>query len=143
MWLKKYSTISEASNFGGLRKPKINFWLDSSLEIMVHYTKTRRSNFLQKMTNKITKFRGIIFSFLIIFSLAYFWQVTSLSMKGFQIKDLDKQIQQLKKDSQKLELELTVEKSMMNVDERVKGLNLVAVKNVEYLNIVSPSVALR
>jgi len=81
---------------------------------MVHYSPTRRSNFLQKMTNKITKFRGIIFSFLIIFSLAYFWQVTSLSIKGFQIKDLDKQIQQLKKDSQKLELEITVEKSMMN-----------------------------
>ena len=110
---------------------------------MVHYSKTRRSNWLQKMSNKIIKFRGIIFSFLIIFSLAYFWQVTSLSMKGFQIKNLDKQIQQLKKDSQKLELELTVEKSMMNVDERVKGLNLVAVKNVEYLNVISPAVALR
>lgn len=95
------------------------------------------------MINKITKFRTIIFSFLIIFSLAYFWQVTSLSIKGFQIKDLDKQIQQLKKDSQKMELEITVEKSMMNVDERVKGLNLVAVQNVEYLNVVNPSVALR
>ncbi len=110
---------------------------------MVHYSPTRRSNFLQKMSNKIIKFRTIIFSFLIVFSLAYFWQVTSLSIKGFQIKDLDKQIKQLKKDSQKLELEITVEKSMMNVDERVKGLNLVAVQNVEYLNVVSPTVALR
>ncbi|MBI5022925.1 MAG: hypothetical protein HZC05_02035 [Candidatus Magasanikbacteria bacterium] len=110
---------------------------------MFYHLKTRRSNFLQKTSDKITKFRGIIFSFLIIFSLAYFWQVTSLSMKGFQIKDLDKQIQQLKKDSQKLELELTAEKSMMNVDERVKGLNLVEVKNVEYLNVASPAVALR
>ncbi len=64
-------------------------------------------------------------------------------MKGFQIKNLDKQIQQLKKDSQKLELEITAEKSMMNVDERVKGLNLVAVRKVEYLNVVSPAVALR
>lgn len=110
---------------------------------MVHYSPTRRSNLWQKINNKIVKFRAIIFSFLIIFSLAYFWQVTSLSIKGFQIKDLDKQIQQLKKDSQKMELEITVEKSMMNVDERVKGLNLVAVQNVEYLNVVSPAVALR
>lgn len=110
---------------------------------MVHYSPTRRSNYWQKINNKIVKFRAIIFSFLIIFSLAYFWQVTSLSIKGFQIKDLDKQIQQLKKDSQKMELEITVEKSMMNVDERVKGLNLVAVQNVEYLNVMSPAVALR
>lgn len=110
---------------------------------MVHYSPTHRSNFWQKINNKIVKFRAIIFSFLIIFSLAYFWQVTSLSIKGFQIKDLDKQIQQLKKDSQKMELEITVEKSMLNVDERVKGLNLVAMQNVEYLNVVSPSVALR
>lgn len=110
---------------------------------MVHYSPTRRSNYWQKINSKIVKFRTIIFSFLIIFSLAYFWQVTSLSIKGFQIKDLDKQIQQLKKDSQKMELEITVEKSMMNVDERVKGLNLVAVQNVEYLNVMSPAVALR
>ena len=110
---------------------------------MVHYSKTRRSYFWQTVNHKIVKFRVIIFSFLIIFSSAYFWQVTSLSMKGYQIKNLDKQIQQLKKDSQGLELEVTAEKSMLNVDERVKGLNLVAVQKVEYLNVVSPVVALR
>lgn len=110
---------------------------------MIHYSPTRRSNYFQKINNQIVKFRAIVFSFLIIFSLAYFWQVTSLSIKGFQIKNLDKQIQQLKKDSQKLELEVTAEEAMMNVDERVKGLNLVAVQKVEYLNVISPVVALR
>lgn len=110
---------------------------------MIHYSPTRRSNLWQKINSKIVKFRAVFFSFLVIFSLAYFWQITSLSIKGFQIKNLDKQIQQLKKDSQKLELEITAEKSMLNIDERVKGLNLVAVQKVEYLNVVSPVVALR
>lgn len=110
---------------------------------MVHYSPTRRSNYFQKINHQIVKLRAIIFSFLVIFSLAYFWQVTSLSIKGFQIKNLDKQIQQLKKDNQKLELEITVEEAMMNVDARIKSLNLVAVQKVEYLNAVSPVVALR
>lgn len=110
---------------------------------MVYYTKSRRFNSFRQLLGKIIKFRILIFAFLIISGLAYFWQITSLSVRGFKIKALENSIQQLKKDNQKLELEVTGQEAMLNVEEKVKGLGLVAMEKVEYLTAVSPVVALR
>ncbi len=110
---------------------------------MVYYTKSRRSNVIKQISEKIVKIRIVIVAFLVVSSLAYFWQITSLSVRGFKIKDLENSIQQLKKDNQKLELEATDKEAMLNVEEKVKGLGLVAVEKVDYLTVVSPVVAMR
>lgn len=110
---------------------------------MIYYTKFCRVGSLRKINEFIIKSRFLVFFLLITAAAAYFWQVTSLSVKGFQIKELEKNIQQLKTENKKLELDLTAQESMINLEERVKDLNLVAVDKVEYLTVVSPVVALR
>ena len=73
---------------------------------------------------------------------AYLRQVNTLSIKGFQIKDLDKDIKVLKTETQQLELTLASEKSLNQINERVKKLNMVPVDQMEYLRPIGNNVAL-
>lgn len=74
--------------------------------------------------------------------LAYLWQVNSLSTKGFQIKNLEKQITVLKTDIQQLELDMASEQSLNKINERVQELSMVKVDKVEYLRPLGSNVAL-
>lgn len=111
---------------------------------MVYYTKFRGySPGFEKLMTWLEKGKIFIFFLLIIFGLAYFWQINSLSTQGFQIKELENNIQLLKEENQKLELEAARQQSMLNIDEQIQGLGLVAVNQVEYLRPVGPAVAVK
>lgn len=110
---------------------------------MVYYTKSRHSHRFDKLTKGLERAKILIFVLLIISGLAYFWQINSLSTRGFKIKELEKDIQQLKSDNQKLELEVTNEQSMFNLDEQIKSLNMVELTQVEYLRPTGPAVAVK
>lgn len=110
---------------------------------MVYYTKSRHSHRFDKLTKGLARVKILIFILLIISGIAYFWQINSLSTRGFKIKELEKDIQQLKLDNQKLELEATNEQSMFNLDEQIKRLNMVELTQVEYLRPTGPAVAVK
>lgn len=74
--------------------------------------------------------------------LTYLWQVNTLSTKGFQIKNLEKDLKSLKTEIQQLELALSSEKSIAKVSQRIQELQLVRVEKVEYLRPLGSSVAL-
>lgn len=111
---------------------------------MVYYTKFRGySPGFEKLMTWLEKRKAILFILLIIFGLAYFWQINSLSTQGFQINELENNIQLLKEENQKLELEAARQQSMLNIDEQIQELGLVAVNQVEYLRPVGPAVAVK
>jgi len=81
--------------------------------------------------------------FLIVASLcsvgiSYIYQVNSIATKGYEIKDMEKKIQELNTESQKLQIKEVELKSMYNIEKSTQDLNLVNSAPVTYLEMRSP-----
>ena len=76
---------------------------------------------------------------LIIFSfVSYLIQVNSLATKGYQIKELEKQLNELMAEKADLELETLSLQSLSAVKDRINDLGMVASGQAEYLSIAAP-----
>lgn len=107
------------------------------------YSKLPKATTANLVFHKLEKFRIWLFLGCFIFGLAYFWQVNSLSNRGFLIKDLQNQITSLKNLNQKLEVQAAAAQSLENIQEKIKSLNMVAPDKVEYFSPVGTNVALK
>jgi hypothetical protein len=78
-----------------------------------------------------------------VFAVGYLVQVNSLATKGYQIKELERAL--LTKMQEKSELERVVlnMQSMGEIKKRVDGMGMVAVNDVEYLNVSKPMAVAR
>lgn len=63
--------------------------------------------------------------------------------KGFAIRTLEKRIAELEDRSQALSLEVVSGQSMEAIDSRIKGLGLVPVASVHYVNAAGGAVAVK
>jgi hypothetical protein len=88
-------------------------------------------------------FRFVLVFVVGLFGILYVMQTSNLSAKGYEIGDLQKQISLLGQDNQRLEFEIANQRSMKNLEQRVKKLNLVAVGDVEYAMVLGNMVAVR
>lgn len=82
-----------------------------------------------------------VIAFTVVIGVTYLMQSSAAATKGYQIKDLEKQIQELTNDSKKLNLQYIELQSMANVIEQVPSLNLVATENLEIITSVGSVVA--
>lgn len=96
----------------------------------------------RKITGKThsAKAGGVTLNFILvtvicIMGFLYIYEVNNLATKGFQIKDLEAQLESEKKDNENLNIRSAELKSMYNIEEKTKDLNMVAPKDVSYLNI--------
>lgn len=74
--------------------------------------------------------------------LAYLVSVNKVATDGYQVKELTERIEELKYENKKLELESSDLRSMANVSRVGQNLELVAVKDMDYLSAPSGAVAL-
>ena len=81
--------------------------------------------------------------FIVLFGVLYVLQTSSISAKGFAMSDLERQIQILENDNQKVEFEIATYRSMKSIEQRLKGMNLVTVDNAQYATLTGNSVAMR
>ncbi|MFA4831681.1 MAG: hypothetical protein WC862_03090 [Patescibacteria group bacterium] len=88
-------------------------------------------------------FRAILLTALMIFSVLYIIQMNSISTKGFDISNLQNDIQTLKYQTRALEVQIAEKRSMASIQERIKGMNLVASTDVKYVIPVGTTVAIR
>lgn len=87
----------------------------------------------------ISKLGGVFLAILIIFSfVSYLIQVNSLATKGYQIKELEKQLNELMAEKADLELETLSLQSLSAVKDRINDLGMVASGQAEYLSIAAP-----
>lgn len=88
----------------------------------------------------ISSIAAIFFSVVAVaFSGAfYLYQVNSIATKGFEIKKLENDMQELKRESQKLKIKEMELKSMYNIEKYTKDFNLVNSTDVIYLEINGP-----
>ena len=87
--------------------------------------------------------RGVFMVFIILFGVLYVLKTSSLSAKGCEISDLEKQIQVLQNENQKLDFEIAANSSMKSIEKRLKNMNLVVADKVEYATLVSNAMARR
>lgn len=92
---------------------------------------------------RLDKYKIWLIIVCVIFGLAYFWQVNSVSNRGFKIRDLEKQISLLKESTQELELQAAAAQSLEKLNVKIQQLNMVAPERVEYLRPVGTGMALR
>jgi cell division protein FtsL len=90
-----------------------------------------------------TTFKISLIVFAMIFAVMYLIQVSSVSTKGYEISDLEGQIQELQQENQKLDYKIATYRSMKSIQERLQNTEMVPVNNVEYVTLVGTAVALK
>lgn len=86
------------------------------------------------------KMGGVTLSFLLVAlicatSVFYIFEVNNLATKGYEIKNFETQLDKLKKENEQLNIRAAELKSMYNIEEKTKDLNMVAPKDISYLNL--------
>lgn len=76
-----------------------------------------------------------VISLLLVVGVSYLVQVNSLVTKGYAIKDLENRVDELKKQSNELELQVLDLQSMETVKNKVTQLDMVAIGEVDYLSV--------
>jgi cell division protein FtsL len=78
-----------------------------------------------------------------VFGVLYVLQTNSLSTKGYEIGDLQRQISALQHDNEGVEVDIASYRSMKSIQERLKKLSLVDATDTQYVNVVGTAVAER
>jgi hypothetical protein len=68
----------------------------------------------------------------------YLYQVNDMATKGFEIKDLELQIQALEKERRKMEIKEVELRSMYNIERSTEELNLITPPGISYIEAPSP-----
>lgn len=101
------------------------------------YSKHKRDKFSVKGSAKV-EFTGIVCALamlVVFFGAFYLYQVNDLATKGYEIKEIEKQIKELKKTNEENKIKEVEFKSMYNIEKATQDLNLVSSDKVSYLEI--------
>ncbi|OIO18669.1 MAG: hypothetical protein AUJ23_03220 [Candidatus Magasanikbacteria bacterium CG1_02_32_51] len=90
-----------------------------------------------------TSFRISVGIFILIFGVLYILRTTSVSTKGYIISELEREVATLEYENRKMDVEVAKLKSMQSLQDRISKTDLVSVVDVDYLNILDGSVAVR
>lgn len=99
------------------------------------------------MTTSMKIRRGIFllsFIFVVLISLLgllYLRDVNNLATKGYEIKEKEERLENLKAQSQRLKIELAEVRRLDSLDEFAENQNLVKIKKVHFLSVPGELVA--
>jgi|SRR3989338_842273 len=68
-----------------------------------------------------------------LFGFFYLSQTSTVATKGYEIKQLEKQLETAKESARDLKLEATELQSLKNLQEKVKQLNFVPTEKIQYV----------
>ncbi len=93
-------------------------------------SKKRKIQLSFKILNKI------IFSFIVISMLYYITGINDLTVKGFKLQELKREVSKLREENRNAEIKVTTLESYSNLSERVKNLDMIAMgEEVEYITV--------
>ncbi len=70
-------------------------------------------------------------------------QVSAISTKGYDISDYQRQIQELEREHERIQLEIAKHRSMKSIEERIKRLQLVDAEQPQFTRLTDTAVARR
>ena len=83
----------------------------------------------------------VVVSLVVLIGLSYLVFVNKVATDGYQVKALSEQIEQLKDNHKKLELEAAGLQSLSNIHEIGETLELVSIDKMDYISATSTAVA--
>ncbi len=107
-----------------------------------HITMRQKRLAWQKMLFSST-FKFCVLFLICVCGVLYVMQTSSLSAKGYEMSDLEKKVQLLERDNSRLDCDIAEHKSMKNIEERLKSLDLVSAEGAEFVTVANDVVAMR
>ncbi len=90
-----------------------------------------------------TSCRCVMLGMVVLFGFLYILETNAVSTKGYEISDLERQVESLQQEQQRVAVQIAQYQSMKSIEERMVGMNLVAAADVQYVNVVGTAVARR
>jgi len=81
--------------------------------------------------------------FIVVFGVLYVMRTNAISTKGYEMNNIEGQIQALEQENQKLEFEIATHRSMQSIQSRLPNLNLTTTDDVKYVTLTGSAVARR
>ena len=111
-----------------------------------HRTKIKHE---RKRSNPLKRFLKpeilniVIIGLIVVMGMSYLVEVNRATTKGYKIRDLERQINQLEESTQKVEMEIAELQSLDSIEQREEKLGMVPVDRIEYVKVPGTSVAVR
>ncbi len=99
------------------------------------YYKSHKNQEVPKQKNGKIYLSLIIGFVLVALSVFYLVQVNKMIAKNFELRNLQKTLAQGQKENQALTVSLTQVRSLNNLQQAAKNLNLISIEKAKYLNI--------
>lgn len=130
-------SIALAKNWGNQSMPRRAVLSGKSFRLAKMPKKSAKK--ISKPQNGDLK-TGIFFlaAGLFIAGSVYLYQVNSIVTKGYEIREKETRIQDLKKEGQQLKIKEVELKSMYNIEKSMNDLNLVTTPSVSYVEENEP-----
>ncbi|PJA88430.1 MAG: hypothetical protein CO139_03145 [Candidatus Moranbacteria bacterium CG_4_9_14_3_um_filter_36_9] len=91
-----------------------------------------------KVNIGLTTYVFVLSGLAFLLGAVYLYQVNDISTKGFEVREVENKIQDLKKENKKMQIEEVELRSLENIEKAKEELNLVNPVSVSYLEIKSP-----
>ncbi len=93
--------------------------------------KTRTVSQLTVESKRVLSF--FLVAFVCVAATSYILQMTSVSTKGYEVERYEKKLEDLKRENQKLQIELADLNSIYKIEESSKRLSKVSPKDINYI----------
>ncbi len=101
--------------------------------------KTKRKTNIEKTTIKgFINPVVLVVILLFIAGAIYLYSINSSATKGYQVKQVEKEIQDLEKENENLKIKEAELKSLYHIEESSKNLNMEDLKDVSYIEETGP-----
>ena len=77
----------------------------------------------------------VLVTLICAFGVFYIFEVNNVATQGYKIRALEKQAQDLKDKNEKLKIREAELRSMYNIEEKTRDLNMTVPKDVSYLSL--------
>lgn len=90
-----------------------------------------------------TRVRMFLVALIALFGVLYIGQTSSVSTKGFEISDLQKQIRELEQQTRSIDVEIAQHRSMVSIQNRLSDKGFVPAGQPQYIDVVGSAVVRR
>jgi hypothetical protein len=132
-----YMSFALAKNWGSQPMSRKNAFSGRSFRLVKMTKKCAKKTDVDENSSLKTR-TAILTASLIVVGAAYLYQVNGIATKGYEIREKEAKIQELKKESQQLKIKEVELRSMYNIEKAMDDLNLVTSPGVSYLEENGP-----
>jgi hypothetical protein len=118
-------------------KARTNFVLTDSCCYWQPKTKRNTNNKKEKILGFINPV-FVLVAFIILAGILYLYSINKSAAKGFQVKQVEKDITELKNENEQLKIKEAQLKSLYYLEEASKNLDMTGTKSVSYIEESGP-----